>query len=152
VTAGETWHSAGLIMQLRPSDLEIQLRARTRALLTTLQQETGLDPGWHNNGGLYVARSKVSHFIYDALYSTLYYIYSHDASTYADNTMIPTQHSDLDPVSTDLQTCIDKISNSYNKWQMTINTTKTEAKIFTLLGYSNTQHFDSQLPNHLDSC
>ncbi|XP_014248912.1 sarcosine dehydrogenase, mitochondrial [Cimex lectularius] len=59
VTAGETWHSAGLIMQMRANDIEIQLRSTTKNLLASLQEETGIDPGWHNNGGLYIARSKI---------------------------------------------------------------------------------------------
>ncbi|KAK9499026.1 hypothetical protein O3M35_003544 [Rhynocoris fuscipes] len=59
VTAGETWHSAGLILQMRSNDTDMRLRAKTRELLLNLQNDTGLDPGWENNGGLYVARSKI---------------------------------------------------------------------------------------------
>ncbi|BET00902.1 sarcosine dehydrogenase [Nesidiocoris tenuis] len=59
VTAGETWHSAGLILQMKVNDIEMQLRSATRNLLEELQSETGMDPGWKNNGGLYLARSKV---------------------------------------------------------------------------------------------
>ncbi|XP_073980159.1 sarcosine dehydrogenase isoform X2 [Rhodnius prolixus] len=59
VTAGETWHSAGLIMQMRASDTDMRLRAKTREILSKLHNETGQDPGWQNNGGLYVARSKI---------------------------------------------------------------------------------------------
>lgn len=59
VAAGETWHSAGLILQMKVNDIEIQLRSATRALLEGLQNETGMDPGWRQNGGLYLARTKV---------------------------------------------------------------------------------------------
>lgn len=59
VTAGETWHSAGLILQMRMSDMEIQLRSATKSLLCSLEEETGLDPKWTNNGAIYLARSKI---------------------------------------------------------------------------------------------
>ncbi|XP_014291636.1 sarcosine dehydrogenase, mitochondrial [Halyomorpha halys] len=59
VTAGETWHSAGLILQMRMSDTEMQLRSATKNLLGVLQEETGVDPKWVNNGAIYLARSKV---------------------------------------------------------------------------------------------
>nr|CAD7449091.1 unnamed protein product [Timema bartmani] len=58
LTAGTTWHTAGLIWRLRPNDVEIQLLRSTRDLLTKLESETGLDPGWINNGGLYLANNK----------------------------------------------------------------------------------------------
>ncbi|XP_065339541.1 sarcosine dehydrogenase, mitochondrial [Cloeon dipterum] len=58
LTAGTTWHTAGLIWRLRPNDVEIQLLATTRDLLMRLEAETGIDPGWINNGGLFIAHSK----------------------------------------------------------------------------------------------
>lgn len=63
MTAGETWHSAGLILQMKANDIEVQLRSKTRTFLEEIQQETGMDPGWKNNGGLYLARSKVNNYI-----------------------------------------------------------------------------------------
>jgi len=39
--------------------VEIQLLQSTRDLLTTLGDETGIDPGWINNGGLYIAHNQV---------------------------------------------------------------------------------------------
>ena len=45
VTAGTTWHSAGLLWRLRPNDTEIRLIDRTRELVKTngiLETETGL--------------------------------------------------------------------------------------------------------------
>jgi len=59
LTAGTTWHTAGLIWRLRPNDVEIQLLGATRDLLMRLEAETGIDPGWINNGGLFIAHSKV---------------------------------------------------------------------------------------------
>ena len=44
ITAGTTWHSAGLLWRLRPNDTEIKLIDRTRELVKDngiLQQETG---------------------------------------------------------------------------------------------------------------
>ncbi|XP_046984325.1 sarcosine dehydrogenase, mitochondrial [Schistocerca americana] len=58
VTSGTTWHSAGLVWSLRPNDVEIQLLAATRNLLAKLEIETGFNPGWINNGGLYIAHNK----------------------------------------------------------------------------------------------
>ncbi|XP_063232668.1 sarcosine dehydrogenase, mitochondrial [Bacillus rossius redtenbacheri] len=57
LTAGTTWHTSGLVWRLRPNDVEIQLLATTRSLLVALQGETGMDPGWINNGGLYIANN-----------------------------------------------------------------------------------------------
>ncbi|GLH06647.1 uncharacterized protein GBIM_12121 [Gryllus bimaculatus] len=58
ITSGTTWHTAGLIWRLRPNDVEIQLLGVTRDLLMRLESETGFDPGWINNGGMYVAYTK----------------------------------------------------------------------------------------------
>lgn len=57
---GTTWHTAGLLWRLRPSDAEIHLINTTRELLTRLEDETGVNPGWINNGGLFIASSNVS--------------------------------------------------------------------------------------------
>ncbi|KFM80467.1 Sarcosine dehydrogenase, mitochondrial, partial [Stegodyphus mimosarum] len=59
LTAGTTWHTAGLIWRLRPSDTDIQILNHTRHLLNdVLEKETGVHPGWINNGGLFIANSK----------------------------------------------------------------------------------------------
>ncbi|KAK8726916.1 hypothetical protein OTU49_010127, partial [Cherax quadricarinatus] len=58
LTAGTTWHTAGLLWRLRPSDTEIQLIHTTREMLIRLEQETGVNPGWINNGGLFIASNK----------------------------------------------------------------------------------------------
>lgn len=49
-------------MQMRPTDIEMHLRQTTRKLLEELKDQTGSDPGWVNNGGLYFARSQVNFF------------------------------------------------------------------------------------------
>lgn len=59
ITSGTTWHTAGLLWRLRPSDTEIQILSTTRNLLQNLEEETGLDPGWINNGGIFIARTHV---------------------------------------------------------------------------------------------
>ncbi|XP_076875195.1 sarcosine dehydrogenase, mitochondrial [Brachyhypopomus gauderio] len=59
LTAGTTWHTAGLLWQLRPSDTEVELLAHTRRVVSSeLQAETGLDTGWIQNGGLFIASNK----------------------------------------------------------------------------------------------
>lgn len=59
MTAGTTWHSAGLVWRLRPSDVEVDLLAHTRALANeVLENETGLSTGWIENGGLFIADNK----------------------------------------------------------------------------------------------
>ena len=59
LTSGTTWHSAGLVWRLRPSDVEVELLAWTRKLAKDiLEQETGLWSGWNENGGLFIANNK----------------------------------------------------------------------------------------------
>lgn len=59
LTAGTTWHSAGLVWRLRPSDLDIELLNYTRVLARDiLEQETGLSTGFNENGGLFIANNK----------------------------------------------------------------------------------------------
>jgi len=55
LTAGTTWHTAGLVWRLRPNDTEIQLLDTTLQLLLRLEAETGVNPGFINNGGLFIA-------------------------------------------------------------------------------------------------
>ena len=58
LTSGTTWHTAGLIWSVRsPSDVEMELLRVTRNVLNSLEEETGINPGWTNNGGLYIAQS-----------------------------------------------------------------------------------------------
>ncbi|XP_026462833.1 sarcosine dehydrogenase, mitochondrial-like [Ctenocephalides felis] len=58
LTSGTTWHTAGLVWRLRPNDTEIQILADTRHRLMSLEEETGLNSGWINNGGIFIAHSK----------------------------------------------------------------------------------------------
>ncbi|XP_046403823.1 sarcosine dehydrogenase, mitochondrial-like [Ischnura elegans] len=58
LTCGTTWHTAGLVWRLRPSDVEIQLLDSTRNLLRRLEDETGLNSGWIQNGGLFIANTE----------------------------------------------------------------------------------------------
>ncbi|RHY63960.1 hypothetical protein DYB30_011473 [Aphanomyces astaci] len=57
MTAGTTWHSAGLLWRLRPSDVDIQLIRHTRDLAKSLEAETGISTGWVENGGLFTANN-----------------------------------------------------------------------------------------------
>ena len=59
LTAGTTWHSAGLHWRLRPNDTDIRLLDRTRELAKTdgiLHKLTGMDV-WTPNGGLFCANN-----------------------------------------------------------------------------------------------
>ncbi|KAM9322418.1 sarcosine dehydrogenase, mitochondrial-like isoform 1-T2 [Pholidichthys leucotaenia] len=59
LTAGTTWHTAGLQWQLRLSDVEVELLAHTRKVVSQdLEEETGLHTGWIQNGGLFTATHK----------------------------------------------------------------------------------------------
>ncbi|XP_005408513.1 PREDICTED: sarcosine dehydrogenase, mitochondrial isoform X1 [Chinchilla lanigera] len=59
LTSGTTWHTAGLLWQLRPSDVEVELLAHTRRVVSQeLEAETGLHTGWIQNGGLFIASSR----------------------------------------------------------------------------------------------
>jgi sarcosine dehydrogenase len=59
LTSGTTWHTAGLLWNLRPNDQDVPLLKYTRKLISEiLPQETGDDAGWINNGGLFIATTK----------------------------------------------------------------------------------------------
>ncbi|RDD45364.1 Sarcosine dehydrogenase, mitochondrial [Trichoplax sp. H2] len=59
LTAGTTWHTAGLVWRLRPSDQEIDILNYTRQLVShTLEEETGISSGWIQKGGLFIASNK----------------------------------------------------------------------------------------------
>ena len=60
LTSGTTWHTSGLAWSIRgPNDVEMELLDATRRIFNSLEKETGTNPGWINNGGVYVARSSV---------------------------------------------------------------------------------------------
>lgn len=58
VGSGASWHTSGLFWRLRSSDIDLKLLATTRELLTNLENETGINPGWIKNGGLFIASSE----------------------------------------------------------------------------------------------
>uniref|UniRef100_A0A452VFE1 Sarcosine dehydrogenase n=1 Tax=Ursus maritimus TaxID=29073 RepID=A0A452VFE1_URSMA len=48
-----------LLWQLRPSDVEVELLAHTRRVVShDLEEETGLHTGWIQNGGLFIASNR----------------------------------------------------------------------------------------------
>ncbi|XP_076755351.1 sarcosine dehydrogenase, mitochondrial-like [Xylocopa sonorina] len=58
LTSGTTWHTAGLIWSMRSTnDTETELLKVTKHIVNSLEEETGINPGWINNGGLYTAHS-----------------------------------------------------------------------------------------------
>lgn len=57
LTAGTTWHSAGMLWRLRPSDVDMELHAYTREMCQWLESSTGI-PSWHENGGLFIAGNR----------------------------------------------------------------------------------------------
>ena len=52
LTHGSTWHSAGLVGQLRSSLSLTKLMQYSVGLYAELKELTGNDPGWHQLGGL----------------------------------------------------------------------------------------------------
>lgn len=50
-----------LLLKINNSILH-RLLARSRNMLMTLEEETGVNPGWIQNGGLFIAHDKVSLF------------------------------------------------------------------------------------------
>ena len=57
LTHGSTWHSAGLVGQLRSSVSLTKMMMYSVGLYGDLARETGKDPGWHQLGGLRLAWS-----------------------------------------------------------------------------------------------
>src|SRR4051812_49569054 len=58
LTHGSTWHSAGLVGQLRSSVSLTKMMMYSVGLYGDLARETGKDPGWHQLGGLRLASSQ----------------------------------------------------------------------------------------------
>jgi len=57
VTSGSTFHSAGLVGQLRTSSSLTKLMRYSTDLYRRLKDETGVDPGWREVGSLRIASS-----------------------------------------------------------------------------------------------
>src|SRR5581483_10530235 len=58
LTHGSTWHSAGLVGQLRSSISLTRMMQYSVGLYAELETLTGNDPGWHQLGGLRLASSQ----------------------------------------------------------------------------------------------
>ncbi len=58
LTHGSTWHSAGLVGQLRSTVSLTKMMEYSVGLYADLAEETGKDPGWHELGGLRLASSQ----------------------------------------------------------------------------------------------
>jgi glycine cleavage system aminomethyltransferase T/glycine/D-amino acid oxidase-like deaminating enzyme len=58
LTHGSTWHSAGLVGQLRSSISLTLMMQYSVGLYAELKELTGNDPGWHQLGGLRLASSE----------------------------------------------------------------------------------------------
>src|ERR1700751_4464357 len=58
LTHGSTWHSAGLVGQLRSSISLTRMMQYSVGLYAELEKLTGNDPGWHQLGGLRLASSQ----------------------------------------------------------------------------------------------
>ncbi|CAB4067340.1 SARDH [Lepeophtheirus salmonis] len=58
LTSGTTWHTAGLLWNLRNSDVDNQLIHHSAKVFKSLESETGVSTGWINNGGLFIANNK----------------------------------------------------------------------------------------------
>lgn len=57
LTAGSTWHSAGLVGQLRSDANLTRMMYYSTDLYRTLKEETGIDTGWREVGGIRLASS-----------------------------------------------------------------------------------------------
>src|SRR5512136_2040276 len=57
LTSGSTWHSAGLVGQLRSDANLTRMMSYSTDLYRRLKNETGVDTGWREVGGLRLASS-----------------------------------------------------------------------------------------------
>src|SRR4030095_16646432 len=58
LTGGSTFHSAGLVGQLRSTIALTRINMASVELYRRLRDDTGIDPGWHQVGSLRLASSK----------------------------------------------------------------------------------------------
>lgn len=61
LTSGTTWHAAGLIGQLRPSENLTRLAKYSAELYVKLEEETGIATGMRQNGSISVALTEARH-------------------------------------------------------------------------------------------
>uniref|UniRef100_H2YWY7 FAD dependent oxidoreductase domain-containing protein n=1 Tax=Ciona savignyi TaxID=51511 RepID=H2YWY7_CIOSA len=93
LTAGTTWHTAGLLWHLTSHDLEMELIKHTRELMTdVLPKETGLETGWIDTGGLFTAYRKERLDAYKEM-ATLAKVYGMDAQM-----LSPYEINDIHPL------------------------------------------------------
>ena len=88
LTAGTTWHTAGMLWRLRPSYVDVELHTVTRARCIELEEEMaklmGSDASatkgsiWNENGGLFIAcnRERLAEYVRLANMGQFYGIYS----------------------------------------------------------------------------
>mmetsp|Transcript_15044 Transcript_15044/g.30986 ORF Transcript_15044/g.30986 Transcript_15044/m.30986 type:complete len:916 (-) Transcript_15044:15-2762(-) len=69
LTSGTTWHSAGMLWRLRPSDIDIELHTYTRDMCLRLEEETE-EKSFTENGGLFIANNKERFDEYQRLHET----------------------------------------------------------------------------------
>lgn len=65
LTAGTTWHTAGMLWRLRPSYVDIELHTHTRDLAYRLEADPDVGvTSWAENGGLFIAcnRERLSEY------------------------------------------------------------------------------------------
>ena len=58
ISDGTTWHSAGLVGQLRPSKTLTEMNMHSVEVYRRLKEETGVDPGWREVGSLRLISSR----------------------------------------------------------------------------------------------
>ena len=58
IADGTTWHSAGLVGQLRPSKTLTEMNMHSVEVYRRLKEETGVDPGWKEVGSLRLISSQ----------------------------------------------------------------------------------------------
>ena len=68
LTAGTTWHTAGMLWRLRPSYVDIELHGYTREIAMQLEEDKG--SAWTENGGLFMATTKERLTEYERLAQT----------------------------------------------------------------------------------
>ena len=68
LTAGTTWHTAGMLWRLRPSYVDIELHGYTREIAMQLEEDKG--SAWTENGGLFIATTKERLTEYERLAQT----------------------------------------------------------------------------------
>ena len=71
LTAGTTWHTAGMLWRLRPSYVDIELHAYTREKCISMEGDDAIGiPSWTENGGLFIACNRERLAEYERLAET----------------------------------------------------------------------------------